>query len=351
MENFHTFFIALAFTGLSAGASAYDFYAVNNGQTIYYNITSAAAPLAVEVTRNGNNSYSGNVDIPEAVNYNGNSYSVTAIGNTAFSYCSDLTSITIPNSVTTIGNYAFVLCSGLTSVTIGNSVTDIGDRAFSYCIGLTELYVKAATPPTLGSSVFSNVSTAIPVHVPCGTASTYQSATGWDYFSNYIDDIPFTVTVESNNMAMGAANITQSNSCMDNTAVIETTANQGYVFENWTSNGTVISTENPFTFTVTQDTAIVANFREVLGIIETNSPSNSVSIYPNPAKDVLFISSENGINRVEIADLAGRTVGTNNYLSAQQGAAAINVSHLPKGVYLVKIYTDKGVAVEKTVKE
>ncbi|MDR2684535.1 MAG: T9SS type A sorting domain-containing protein, partial [Prevotellaceae bacterium] len=116
-----------------------------------------------------------------------------------------------------------------------------------------------------------------------------------------------------------------------------------------TSNGTIISTDNPFIFTVTQDTSIVANFREALGIIETGSPNNSVKIYPNPVKDVLFISSENRINSVEIADLAGRTAGTNNYLSAQQGAAAINISHLPEGVYLVKIYTDKGVAAHKII--
>ncbi|MEZ7706531.1 leucine-rich repeat domain-containing protein [Prevotella melaninogenica] len=54
----------------------------------------------------------------------------TTIGEAAFKDCSNLTSVTIPNSVTTIGEDAFKYCR-LTSVTIPNSVTTIGEDAFS----------------------------------------------------------------------------------------------------------------------------------------------------------------------------------------------------------------------------
>ena len=58
----------------------------------------------------------------------------TSIGQEAFSGCSGLASITIPEGVTSIGEYAFLGCSGLTSITIPNSVTELDITAFSSCI-------------------------------------------------------------------------------------------------------------------------------------------------------------------------------------------------------------------------
>ena len=89
------------------------------------------------------NEYSGSITIPETITYNSEIYSVTSIGQDAFSSCSGLTSVTIPNSVTSIGSSAFSYCSGLTSVTIGNSVTYIGSSAFSDCSGLTSVIWNA----------------------------------------------------------------------------------------------------------------------------------------------------------------------------------------------------------------
>ena len=64
------------------------------------------------------------------------------IGDSAFSRCSGLTSVTIPGSVTSIGYNAFSSCSGLTSVTIPDSVTSIGGYAFAGCSGLTAVHIS-----------------------------------------------------------------------------------------------------------------------------------------------------------------------------------------------------------------
>ena len=70
---------------------------------------------------------------------------ITKIGQHAFSNCSTLTNIVIPNGVISIENVAFYGCKKLVTATIPDSVTSVGERIFIYCNELVSFYGKFAS--------------------------------------------------------------------------------------------------------------------------------------------------------------------------------------------------------------
>ena len=174
--------LLVLFSAISLNINAYDFVE----GSIYYNITSSTN-RTVELTYESINSYiySGTINIPSTVSYNGKTYNVTSIGDYAFEWCKNLTSVTIPNSVTTIGRQAFYGCRGLTSVAIPNSVTSIGYEAFERS-GLTSV--------TIGNSVTSIESNAFEV---CSslTGVYINDLTAWcniDFGNSYANPLYYT---------------------------------------------------------------------------------------------------------------------------------------------------------------
>ena len=138
---------------------------------INYNLIKKAKQA--EVIKWTTDKYEGNITIPDAVVYDGITYSVTSIGDGAFGNCSGLTSVTIPNSVTSIGNSAFSYCSGLTSITIAEGVTSIGDRAFYNCSGLTSVTMPNVT--SIGENAFYGCSGLTSITMPNVTSIGKQA--------------------------------------------------------------------------------------------------------------------------------------------------------------------------------
>ena len=179
--------------------------------------------------------------------------SLTSIGNGAFAGCSSLTSVTIPNSVTSIGGSAFAGCSSLTSITLPNSVTSIEYNAFQGCSSLTSVTSLSCTPPSCGSNVFYNTPSEKILVVPSISMDAYKNSSTWKDFTSF--EKCLSVFVQSSDSTMGVAQIDQEVDC-DSVAIISATANYGYHFTQW-SDG---NTDNPRTFTLTQDTAFAAEF-------------------------------------------------------------------------------------------
>ena len=132
---------------------AYDFQSGD----LYYNITSDST---VEVTQGG---YSGEVIIPETVTYNGVTYNVTRIGESAF-YNSSITSVTIPASVISLQEYSFYESKYIKTV-----------------------YLKSTTPPILnGGKIF--VTSRPTCYIPCGTLDTYKASKWANLMKQFVEE-------------------------------------------------------------------------------------------------------------------------------------------------------------------
>lgn len=129
---------------------------------IYYNLVSKN--MSAKVTSNPNK-YSGVVNIPATVTYEGTEYSVTSIGEFAFYLDDSLTAVTISNSVTEIGESAFEGCRSLASVIIPGSVTEIGEEAFKNCRSLTSVTIPSSVTE-IGEETFMSCESLTSITIP-----------------------------------------------------------------------------------------------------------------------------------------------------------------------------------------
>ena len=92
----------------------------------------------------------------------------------------------IYEGVQQIERYAFYNVTG--TLTLPSTLQGIGAWAFYDCTNLASIRVNATTPPTLDTDAFKNVDKTIPVYVPCSCLAAYQSADGWNAFTNITEE-------------------------------------------------------------------------------------------------------------------------------------------------------------------
>lgn len=297
----------------SIHVSAYDFEV----DGIYYNITSMSN-LEVGVTYkkliniqnlNGshywrNDSYSGAITIPQTVNYNNRTFTVTSIEESAFgagysidydsywnnrgcniksinlpptvksiAYCafqnclelscielpesletiddsafrgSVIETVKIPNMVKTIGTRAFAHCYKLHNIIIGNGVIQIGSEAFTDNKSLLEVFCISQTPPAgLTVNSFSGAHSALEIYVP----STKAYGFGREYLTFPVSSFDYTGQFHNiewtNNLKAYKCEIDESD--------CQTEINAGQYTKHLKatySNGIDLSMELPFDYTI-----------------------------------------------------------------------------------------------------
>lgn len=119
---------------------------------IKYNVTSVEN-RKVEVV-GGYKYYRGDIVIPSNVEYDDVSYRVTSVGNDAFFFCNEMTSVVIPNSVTVIGDRAFAYCWNAGDIQVPDNVVSIGEEAFLVCSGIRNITIPASVT-SIGNNAFA----------------------------------------------------------------------------------------------------------------------------------------------------------------------------------------------------
>ena len=162
----------------------------------------------------------------------------------------------------------------------------------------------------------------------------------------------FTVVVNSADATMGTATADHTGEVQENTVVTATaTANSGYHFTNWTSNGNVVSTDNPYTFTLTADITLTANFEQDStgheGIDDIDA--NAIALYPNPATTTVTISGISGQATVSIVDMNGREVHTQAIKHSSNQTITLDLTGYAQGAYFVRITGEQQNAIRKLI--
>ena len=128
------------------------------------------------------------------------------------------------------------------------------------------------------------------------------------------------------------------------TCTVTATATSGHTFVNWTENGEIVSEDATYTFVVTADRELVANF-DLDGIDELNGMS--FTLYPNPAIDKVMIESSEFVRKCEVYSVNGALIYTMYECSEN---FEINVGDYAAGSYVIRLTSDKSVQTRSFVK-
>ena len=144
---------ALMLVTITAQAAKGDIFTIDN---LTYTVLAAenATTLTGTVSvKSANTTISGTLNIPQTVENNGYTYTVTTIVSKGFQNCTSLSTVTLPSSIKTINTYAFDGCTGLRSINIPDGIKSIPNYAFRNCKQLGSITIPNSVT-AIGSYTF-----------------------------------------------------------------------------------------------------------------------------------------------------------------------------------------------------
>ncbi|CDB83286.1 putative uncharacterized protein [Bacteroides clarus CAG:160] len=173
--------------GLTAGDPNYftssrgQFTATTTAGTTFFLIPGTTAGTAL-VTYDGSNprhwqsetvatvsvtTYTGTLDIPETIEADGTTYTITGLDEQALMGCRTLTNVILPSTVQTLGEGAFAICTTLASIELPEGITELPVGCFGYCPKLATVTIPS-TVKSIGKMAFQGCSALTGLTLPEG---------------------------------------------------------------------------------------------------------------------------------------------------------------------------------------
>ncbi len=357
------------FAGASAGAV---FQSSNNGTNWTNTSTGLPAYDIRSLTVNGNDIYAGTFGVYRSANsgllwtklnqtWNASVVSVAVSGNTILAattssgcYIStdnganwNTINTGLPSSLNAVAIVGTTFLAGansglyistnsganwtLTSVTdaIG-SFTSVGTNVFAGGSSGGGVFLSTNSGGTWAA--INNGLTNLTVY-SLATNSTYVFAgtTGYVWKRLLTEVLPITYTINtSSNPSIAGTTTGGGTYSSGNSVTISATANNGFIFNNWTESGTVVSANSTYTFTASANRNFIAQFSPTTSIQEQTK--DLVLIYPNPTTDLLTVSID-GEKTILITNTNGQTCK-----SFKTYDKTVSLSGLPTGDYIVSVF-------------
>ena len=158
----------------------------------------------------------------------------------------------------------------------------------------------------------------------------------------------YTITAAPNNEAYGTVSGAGEYSHGQTASLVATSKNaEAYVFMNWMENGTAVHDQAEYSFTVTANRTLTANFQNVTSVNE-GLQATIVKAFPNPARHTMVIESPEIMEHIAVYDMAGRQLIA---VAVNGMRHELNTTSLESGSYILQAITGRETVTARFVIE